>query len=442
MYNSGLMEYLITVIPWIIGISQQSKCEKICSLQEWKKEDLTRRFSLGLTDLKRKTTSISRANCYNPNALLDCYINGHGVVKFTCNKRFSMRRVFSSFSIMDNTQVTLEEFKHLHRIDRQLYIVLVKDLCRNPPECLQIMGLWLWLQRGGFSNIISKILALSLFLINELAEEAVACLKCLSNQFDFSSEVADISLTGTLLKRDISLQYFLENRLTIFHGVQRLICDVYIPLLSDIMEEACDGGFNENQMTVPGAARSLVPLANPTRNPVMVQGPTRILRRIQGPSQIPMAISSRSASRAPPSRDDSLVHSFSSLSIRGDACPLSRARERCIEESRANRTIFATFSKGYPVNEAEVREFFKRIFGNCIESFHMQEVEDDEQALYAKVVFFRSSFIQMILNGETKAKFTINGKHVWMRQFVLRSRRETLPCGCPSVGTSTCPHNQ
>ncbi|KAL0315848.1 UNVERIFIED_CONTAM: hypothetical protein Sradi_5463000 [Sesamum radiatum] len=106
--------------------------------------------------------------------------------------------------------------------------------------------------------------------------------------------------------------------------------------------------------------------------------------------------------------------------------------------------MFATFSKGYPVTETEVRQFFTRMFGNCIESFHMQEVGPDEQALYARIVFHRPSFIQVILNGDTKAKFTINGKHVWMRQFIPRNGRG-LPCacgcGCASVGPSTCPHH-
>ncbi|KAG8367149.1 hypothetical protein BUALT_Bualt16G0042600 [Buddleja alternifolia] len=313
--------------------------------------------------------------------------------------------------VMDNTKLTLADLKFFHAIDMLLYILLVKDLARNPYESLQIMGIWLWLERGffnmiskgenrlNFCNIISKIFNLPPFLINEIADEAVLCLKCINNQFPspFSPEAAIIPLTHNLMKNDISLQFFLENSYVIFHEVQRLISDIYIPMLSDIMETARHGGFNPS----------------PEQSP-------------SGPTQSP---------------DDSLSRSLSSLSIGGETSQ-ARARAHENEASRPNRTMFVTFSKGYPVTEDEVRGFFTRIFGDCIESFYMHEVGDDEQALYAVVVFERLSIIQIILDGESKAKFSINGKHVWMRQFVPRGGRGILPCGCFSVGPSTCPHHQ
>ncbi|KAK6147606.1 hypothetical protein DH2020_018518 [Rehmannia glutinosa] len=271
---------------------------------------------------------------------------------------------------MDGTRytVTLDEFKLFHGIDRALYLVLVRDLLRNPQECLYIMALWLWLERGGFYNFISKILSLPPFLINELADEAVTCLKCVNAQFPFSSEAAEIPLTHSLAKKDISLQFFLERHLTAFNEIQNLVRGVCVPSMSDIMEMGCHGRFTESSTMVPVHA----------------------------------ALSSV---------DSSLVQSISSLRIRGDASPpLGRVRANN-ETSRNERTMFVTFSKGYPVTEDEVRQFFTRLFGNCIESFHMQEVWPDEQALYAKIVFLRASFIRAILGGVGKAKFTINGKH-------------------------------
>ncbi|KAK6147607.1 hypothetical protein DH2020_018519 [Rehmannia glutinosa] len=273
---------------------------------------------------------------------------------------------------MDGTRytVTLDEFKLFHGIDRSLYLVLVKDLSRNPLECLYIMALWLWLEREGFYNFINKTLSLPPFLINELADEAVTCLKCVNAQFPFPSEAsAEIPLTHSLVKKDISLQFFLERHLTAFDEIQNLVRGVCVPSMSDIMEMGCLSRFSESLTTVP-----------------IVHA-------------------------APSSVDSSLVQSISSLRISGDVSPL---RGRCRannETSRNDRTMFVTFSKGYPVTENEVRQFFTRLFGNCIESFHMQEVSPDEQALYAKIVFVRASFIQAILSGMSKAKFTINGKH-------------------------------
>uniref|UniRef100_A0A7N0UVD9 RRM domain-containing protein n=1 Tax=Kalanchoe fedtschenkoi TaxID=63787 RepID=A0A7N0UVD9_KALFE len=87
------------------------------------------------------------------------------------------------------------------------------------------------------------------------------------------------------------------------------------------------------------------------------------------------------------------------------------------------RTLFVTFSKGYRVNEYELREFITLCFGNCIETLSMQETHGDEQPLYARVVFYRPETTNIVLNGEEKAKFTINGKHVWARKFVPRNPR-------------------
>ncbi|KAL0333693.1 UNVERIFIED_CONTAM: hypothetical protein Sangu_1525500 [Sesamum angustifolium] len=355
--------------------------------------------------------------------------------------------------IMDGAidEVTLDEFKLFYGLDRELYIILVRDLCRNPSECLQIMGLWLWLERGGICNVISKILSLTPYMINGLADEALTCLSLINNQFPLSSEAADIPLTHSLVKIDISLQYFLENRHTVFHEVQSLVSDVYIPALSDIMEIARHGGFGEsssqNQVHTPIPASDLSASQMPSTANQTTATPPSANQTTAAPSsasqmtatpsaanQMTVKPSSANLTRSLSSLVDSLVRSLSNLSIEGETRP------RGNENPKYARTMFATFSKGYPVTETEVRQFFTRMFGNCIESFHMQEVGPDEQPLYARIVFHRPSFIQVILNGDTKAKFTINGKHVWMRQFIPRNGRG-LPCGCTGVGPSTCPHH-
>ncbi|KAK6152044.1 hypothetical protein DH2020_014679 [Rehmannia glutinosa] len=191
-------------------------------------------------------------------------------------------------------EVTLDEFKIFYGLDRELYTILVRDLCRNPSESLQIMGFWLWLERGGFCNLISKILSLRQFLINKISDEALTCLKLVNNQFPVSSGAPGFPLTQRLINSEISPQYFHENRRTIFHDLQNLVSDVYIPALSDIMEQARHGGF----------------VKNPTR------------------TQIPLPVQTRA-----PSIDELLAQSFSSLSVEGDA---SRSLDRV---ARANETM-------------------------------------------------------------------------------------------------------
>ncbi|XP_058213504.1 uncharacterized protein LOC131325327 isoform X2 [Rhododendron vialii] len=271
--------------------------------------------------------------------------------------------------------ITSEEFKLFHNIDRRLYTHLTKDLYRDPVESMRVMALWLWLERSScFTRIIKRILSLPLILINELADEAVTCLNCLTaNPFLILSDSNDIPLTQNLMSNEITLQYFHENRLTAIQGITKTITEVCVRALSDIMHEAMERNSAQNLAETQMLVSSLVQ-----------PGFDRL--RI-GEFEI----------RAKPPHEVTVVHPD-------------------------DRTMFVTFSKGYPVGEREIREFFTQIYGDCIESLYMQEVQVGEQSLFSRIVFYSPSFIDLILKGEGKVKFTINGKHVWMRKFVPKHR--------------------
>ncbi|XP_071728807.1 uncharacterized protein [Rutidosis leptorrhynchoides] len=88
------------------------------------------------------------------------------------------------------------------------------------------------------------------------------------------------------------------------------------------------------------------------------------------------------------------------------------------------RTIFLTFSKGYPIPMCEVVDFFNRMFGNFVESSHMQQVYGNDQPLYAMIVARNPSTMKAVVEKDGpggKSKYNINGKHVWARKFVPRT---------------------
>uniref|UniRef100_A0A2N9HDP6 RRM domain-containing protein n=1 Tax=Fagus sylvatica TaxID=28930 RepID=A0A2N9HDP6_FAGSY len=295
--------------------------------------------------------------------------------------------------------VSQEEFNTFHTIDRKLYTFLVINLWRDPVESMQVMALWLWLEHMGFDNIVLTMLSLPYTLINELADEAIICLNCIhTNQISSSSENNDIPLIQSLMEKEISLQFFLENRLKGIVGIAKIVNEVCIRALSDIMQQAIDRN----------AAQSL------TESQMIMQ----------------------------PSIHQSLVHpGLCSVGLGGGG--LVQPRALGIEVPTDDRTMFVTFSKGYPVQEWEVRDFFTRSFGDCIESLHMQEVQQPhQQSLFARIIFHKASTMEMILNGMGKVKFTINGKHVWGRKFVpKRAKSSLLPPLPPShmPGTSSRP---
>ncbi|VVB00792.1 unnamed protein product [Arabis nemorensis] len=77
----------------------------------------------------------------------------------------------------------------------------------------------------------------------------------------------------------------------------------------------------------------------------------------------------------------------------------------------------------YPISEEEIRVYFTKKFGEVIEETVMQEVEENEQPLYARMVLKMRyvSKMEEIVCGRNRNKYTINGKHVWARKYVRKN---------------------
>ncbi|KAG4970238.1 hypothetical protein AAZX31_13G093300 [Glycine max] len=277
--------------------------------------------------------------------------------------------------------VTQEEFNLFHRMDRELYKILVVSLFRDPEESMQVHAMWLWLERVGFRNVVKRVLALPNILINDVADETVMCLNCINNSLLmsclFSSESSEIPLLQSLVEKEISLQFVYENRSSALQGVAKVMQDVCVRAFTDIMEQAM------------------------------------IRNSAEAAAQKVVTTTRQSSSSSSSSENYNYHHGLVWFGSIGPA---------------EDRTLFVTFSKGYRVEEWEVREFFALAYGDCIEALFMQEVQPNEQALFARIVFRAVSTIDMILRGANKAKFIINGKHVWARKFVPKrnATRTTL----------------
>lgn len=63
----------------------------------------------------------------------------------------------------------------------------------------------------------------------------------------------------------------------------------------------------------------------------------------------------------------------------------------------------------------------------------MQEVQPNEQPLYARLVV-RPEAINMIdglLDGTSRVKFSINGKHVWARRYFRKGNKSPASTSSP-----------
>ncbi|GLT81865.1 hypothetical protein SLE2022_002950 [Rubroshorea leprosula] len=84
-----------------------------------------------------------------------------------------------------------------------------------------------------------------------------------------------------------------------------------------------------------------------------------------------------------------------------------------------NRTLFITFSKGHPISKQELEDLITRKFGYCVETIYMKI---DPEPLFARVVVHSTSDITKILGDNDLVKFSINGKDVWVRRFVIKCK--------------------
>ncbi|VFQ60755.1 unnamed protein product [Cuscuta campestris] len=277
--------------------------------------------------------------------------------------------------------ITIEDLHLFHSIDRKIFSRLVVNSGRNPAESLLVMAFWLWLEDLDFPGVIDKMLALSDSTVNALADEAAACLKRLEPGKPSRNPRApdDMPITSVVMGRAISSKLFCPNKFTTISGIKSFLNKVCAIVFADILEQVLPGGTRrvgaDSSIPVPG-------FPHPTFGPIAVVPRSR-------DSAIPNAGLWGWAMAAEPPVDD--------------------------------RTMFLTFSRGYPVTEEEVRELFNSYYGDCVEAVRMvPPAAASEQPLYARLVVRSVGTIDRVLSGGPIAKFRVNGKHVWARKYERR----------------------
>lgn len=292
----------------------------------------------------------------------------------------------------DTVPVSQEEFNSFHKIDRRLFARLVLGLGRDPAESTQVMALWLWLEKAGKEcHLVHKLLSLTDTLLNAMANETVAALACTeSERFPFSldAKVPEIPLLQAMTGTRFTLRYFYENRLGVIRGVTRMLNQVCARAFSDILVQV------QAMRTEEHASNNLTGLSGfyydvvPTHHyPSTFVGPSNPYY-VQATGNCNNALLLSGSSGASSSGLDGynvggLVQGQTTKNDNIDEIDLgqlqlSEGHDHTHEEKKHeqqhehighqqvvvvpedDRTIFLTFSKGYPVSETEVIEFITR----------------------------------------------------------------------------------
>ncbi|XP_061351595.1 uncharacterized protein LOC133296592 [Gastrolobium bilobum] len=279
--------------------------------------------------------------------------------------------------------ITREELHLFHQIDREVLCLLIFKLHRELSESLLVMALWLWLESIGYPNIIRRIMSLPNNVADALVNEAAVCLHCLETNDDpVIPNGGGLPVTQRVMERDVSLQVFNEKRYTAIAGIKSVLKNIFSRIFTDVVEI--------------------------------------ILKSTK--------INKASTSRASTSNKRLIVPGFPHpLFGNFDLQPIENVDlfdERIWDGKLPfddvaddDKSMFLTFSRGFPVSENEVRQLFTRAYGDCVLSLTMGTVDENDQPLFAKLVLKTVETVDQVLNGKRVAKLKINGKHIWARKF-------------------------
>ena len=379
---------------------------------------------------------------------------------------------FSAFTELPSSivGVTREEFYAFHRIDRTLFTRLVFDLNRDTNQTSQVIAFLFLLEQIEFARQLTPFLVgLSDAFIETVANEVDVCLSILRN-LDYSTLFVanndDGSVIPFLLRLTggrLTLRYVHQNRETLLLGVRKNMNEICSRAFDDLCVEA-ERYYREqllalqrekiieemsnmrlsvqqgspNRLNLPQGISSTLSVQQ--QNPIRSSVPQGILNRQSVQQGIPFR---RSVQQGILTRQSVQYQTPIRLSAQQERAPAlttplpveEETNRTALEEGENeegvipadDRTVFLTFSKGYPTSESEVRVYFTRRFGEVIEAILMQEVEENEQPLFARMVLKMecASIIEEIVGPANKKKFTLDGKHVWARKYVRKKPSST-----------------
>ncbi|OVA18159.1 hypothetical protein BVC80_1835g578 [Macleaya cordata] len=319
---------------------------------------------------------------------------------------------------------------------------------RDLRQCMHMIALWLWLEEVGYPNIILKMLTLPDWVVNVIADEAVRCLNCIQSKtpppYSSSTITTEIPVTEALMEdKQISLSSFLyPNRQSALRRTTNTVNNVcFRATFEDIVQQAAlannnndhthdhDHDHDHDHQQQEGVSDQLINLAvQGIANQPMTSSSTggsvvqqELVEVSVGP------VSQPHAAAAGVVVQERIITPGSSSSVLETGDSSSQTSVLISNDNhkvpRGKRSMFMTFSRGHPITGRALRNFFVRSYGECIEDLYMQEVPPNRQSLYARVVFRSIRTVAAILDGKDKAKFAINGKHVWARLYVEKEKQ-------------------
>ncbi|KAF5203761.1 Rho guanine nucleotide exchange factor [Thalictrum thalictroides] len=334
--------------------------------------------------------------------------------------------------------VSTEELKSFHSIDRDLFTRLVIQLRCDVTQTMHVMALWLWLEEIGYPSIVLTLRSLPEDVVGFVFQEAITILNCIQSEIPpSSSSFHEIPRTYRFFQQEITLEFLYENRDYALNGINKMVSEVCNRAFDDINQQVTQIGRSQSISGNRGTAGYVGKPVTKKERSGTTSGQLKMpvipfiqhglypgfqpLFHVQGFS--PMEFLEET--NAPMIPDISIpVPNIPQRFEIGESCNKRSLNPRAQSwfptgvAPPEDRSMFMTFSRGYPITEEELRNYFNRGYGDVVQEIHMEQASANVQPLYAIVVFRSPATVAQILNGRSKVKFVVKGKHVWTRRFV------------------------
>ncbi|MED6170450.1 hypothetical protein PIB30_031002 [Stylosanthes scabra] len=249
------------------------------------------------------------------------------------------------------------------------------------------MALWLWLEYTGYPNIIFTMMQLSDSMILSLSKEAMMCLDTLGAiQNPIVPNDGGLPLTKILIQKHIYLDLFIMKRYTAIAGIKSVLNNIYARIFKNILQ------------TIFTSSRPSSSYNNNSSRPLVVPG---FPHPLFGDFTVPQG-----------------VEDLDVLDPR-----IWTNKKPSDDVTVQDKTMFLTFSRGFPVSQDEVICVFRRSYGqNSVEEIVMgkNNFEANRQPMFATMVVDEVSIVDLILKGQRLTKLRINGKDIWARKYERR----------------------
>ncbi|KAK9159754.1 hypothetical protein Syun_006095 [Stephania yunnanensis] len=246
------------------------------------------------------------------------------------------RTMFMTFSrgYRGSKGLFYQDFYAFHTIDRELFTRLVIDLRRDPGYSMLSLALFLWFNNIGFPDVVVKLRSLPDAVVDVVGEEATIILRYLETGTLPPSAQPNalenlIPTIRGLMDSRLTFQFLQEQRIRVLNGVSQFMEDVCSRAFVDIVQRLAVIREREAASTSVGNQPFVMPTNFGVRPPVVPPMAPAVPPRyvvIQDPMVPQMGVAPMNESLA----------------------------------AQQERTMFMTFSRGYPVSEAEVRDYFTR----------------------------------------------------------------------------------